>query len=180
SPWAIGAAEGGHKAVHPELGTLDDVRALVAAARERGIEVALDIAFQASPDHPYLRAHPEWFRRPPDGTMQYAENPPKKYQDIYPFDFESDDRPALCEELAITRRLPARAGLRILGVDAHAPQGRLACTRPTLRSVHTATRHVPPRQARLHTVLHLLRVALRQARAHRVRARPRPDGLPRI
>ena len=89
SPWAIGGAEGGHKAVHPELGTLADFRGLVEAARGRGMEVALDIAFQCSPDHPYVKEHPEWFKHRPDGTIQYAENPPKKYQDIYPFDFET-------------------------------------------------------------------------------------------
>jgi starch synthase (maltosyl-transferring) len=90
SPWAIGAAEGGHKAIHPELGTLEDFRRLVVAARGRKIEIALDIAFQCSPDHPYVKEHPEWFRRRPDGSIQYAENPPKKYQDIYPFDFETE------------------------------------------------------------------------------------------
>jgi starch synthase (maltosyl-transferring) len=84
SPWAIGAAEGGHKSILRELGTLEDFRRLVAAARDRGIEVALDIAFQCAPDHPYVAAHPGWFRRRPDGSVQYAENPPKKYQDIYP------------------------------------------------------------------------------------------------
>jgi starch synthase (maltosyl-transferring) len=88
-PWAIGSPEGGHTAVHPELGTLQDFRALIAAAREQGIEIALDIAFQASPDHPWVKDHPEWFRTRPDGTIQYAENPPKKYQDIVPFDFET-------------------------------------------------------------------------------------------
>ena len=88
SPWAIGAAEGGHKAIHPLLGTLEDFRSLVKRAEEYGIELALDIAFQCAPDHPYASEHPEWFRRRPDGTIQYAENPPKKYQDIYPFDFE--------------------------------------------------------------------------------------------
>jgi starch synthase (maltosyl-transferring) len=90
SPWAIGAAEGGHMAIHPELGTLKDFRRLVKKAKEQGIEIALDIAFQCSPDHPYVRDHPEWFRRRPDGSIQYAENPPKKYQDIYPFDFETE------------------------------------------------------------------------------------------
>ena len=90
-PWAIGATEGGHTATHPELGTIADFRALVAAANGRGMEVALDVAFQASPDHPWVRDHPEWFRSRPDGTIQYAENPPKKYQDIYPFHFESTD-----------------------------------------------------------------------------------------
>jgi starch synthase (maltosyl-transferring) len=89
SPWAIGGPEGGHTAVHPDLGTLDDVRALAAAAAENGIELALDLAFQCSPDHPWVSDHPEWFRHRPDGTIQYAENPPKKYQDIYPLDFES-------------------------------------------------------------------------------------------
>ncbi|HEY5896051.1 MAG TPA: maltotransferase domain-containing protein, partial [Burkholderiales bacterium] len=99
SPWAIGAKEGGHKAIHPQLGSLEDFDALVAAARSHGISVALDIAFQCSPDHPYVREHPEWFRQRPDGTVQYAENPPKKYQDIYPFDFESPDWKGLWAEL---------------------------------------------------------------------------------
>ncbi len=88
SPWAIGAAEGGHTAVHPDLGTLADFDALVARAEALGLAVALDIAFQCSPDHPWVREHPEWFRRRLDGSIQYAENPPKRYQDIYPFDFE--------------------------------------------------------------------------------------------
>jgi starch synthase (maltosyl-transferring) len=87
SPWAIGSAEGGHKAIHPDLGTAEDFRRLVRAAREQGLEVALDIALQASPDHPYVAQHPEWFVHRADGSIQYAENPPKKYQDIYPFDF---------------------------------------------------------------------------------------------
>jgi starch synthase (maltosyl-transferring) len=88
SPWAIGAAEGGHTAIHPALGSLDDFAALVTAAGGHGLEVALDLAFQCSPDHPWVTAHPEWFRHRPDGTVQYAENPPKRYQDIVPFDFE--------------------------------------------------------------------------------------------
>ena len=91
SPWAIGSAAGGHTAIHPELGTLDDFDRFVAVARRLGLTVALDIAFQASPDHPWVREHPEWFRHRPDGSIKYAENPPKKYQDIYPFDFESQD-----------------------------------------------------------------------------------------
>jgi starch synthase (maltosyl-transferring) len=98
-PWAIGGPEGGHTAIHPDLGTFDDFDALVAAARKRGIRIALDIAFQASPDHPFVQEHPSWFRQRPDGTVQYAENPPKKYQDIYPFDFESEDWQALWREL---------------------------------------------------------------------------------
>ncbi len=90
SPWAIGSNEGGHKAVHPELGTLEDFRHLVRAAQEKGLALALDIAFQCSPDHPYIREHPEWFRHRPDGSIQYAENPPKKYEDIVPFDFDCE------------------------------------------------------------------------------------------
>ena len=99
SPWAIGSAEGGHKSIHPALGTPEDFRHLVSAAREQGVEVALDIAFQCSPDHPYVTEHPAWFRHRPDGSIQYAENPPKKYQDIYPFDFDTDDWKALWHEL---------------------------------------------------------------------------------
>jgi starch synthase (maltosyl-transferring) len=90
SPWAIGSDEGGHKAIHPELGTLEDFRHLVRAAQEKGLALALDIAFQCSPDHPYIREHPEWFRHRPDGSIQYAENPPKLYEDIVPFDFECE------------------------------------------------------------------------------------------
>jgi starch synthase (maltosyl-transferring) len=99
SPWAIGGPEGGHKAVHPELGTLDDFDDLVLTAKRLGLEIALDIAFQCSPDHPYVREHPQWFRHRPDGTIKYAENPPKKYQDIYPIEFESEDWQALWAEL---------------------------------------------------------------------------------
>ncbi len=117
SPWAIGAPEGGHKAIHPELGTAEDFRRLVRAARERGIEIALDIAFQASPDHPYVKAHPEWFRHRPDGSIQYAENPPKKYQDIYPFDFESESWPALWHELRDVFAHWIAQGVRVFRVD---------------------------------------------------------------
>src|SRR5690606_10512255 len=90
SPWAIGAAEGGHDTVHPDLGTLADFRSFVRAAQRVGIEVALDLALQASPDHPWVTQHPEWFTALPDGTIAYAENPPKKYQDIYPLNFDND------------------------------------------------------------------------------------------
>jgi starch synthase (maltosyl-transferring) len=117
SPWAIGSAEGGHKAVHPDLGTLADFRKLLAAAQSRGIEIALDIAFQCAPDHPYVREHPEWFRRRPDGSVQYAENPPKKYQDIYPFDFETADWRALWEELKSVFDFWIEQGVRIFRVD---------------------------------------------------------------
>ena len=117
SPWAIGAAEGGHKALHPELGNLADFRRLRDRAAALGLELALDIAFQCAPDHPYVEAHPTWFRRRPDGSVQYAENPPKKYQDIYPFDFESDDWPALWEELAGVLDFWIGEGVRIFRVD---------------------------------------------------------------
>ncbi|MDI3340606.1 MAG: alpha-1,4-glucan--maltose-1-phosphate maltosyltransferase [Sphaerobacter sp.] len=117
SPWAIGSSEGGHTAVHPELGTLDDLRRLVRAARELGIDVALDLAFQASPDHPYVREHPEWFRWRPDGTVQYAENPPKKYEDIYPFDFESEQWATLWEELARVVEFWIEQGVHVFRVD---------------------------------------------------------------
>jgi starch synthase (maltosyl-transferring) len=117
SPWAIGAAEGGHKAVHPALGTLDDFDHLVAAARGLGIEIALDIAFQCSPDHPYVREHPGWFRHRPDGTIKYAENPPKKYQDIYPIDFECADWKNLWDELKSIFLHWIRHGVKIFRVD---------------------------------------------------------------
>jgi len=117
SPWAIGAEEGGHKAVLPELGTLRDFRALVAKAREHGIEIALDIAFQVSPDHPYAKQHPEWFLARPDGTIQYAENPPKKYQDIYPFYFETPAWPALWLELKSVFEFWIEQGVTIFRVD---------------------------------------------------------------
>lgn len=99
SPWAIGAAAGGHTAIHPELGTAAEFRRLLDAARGRGLEVALDIAFQTSPDHPYVKDHPAWFGHRPDGSIRYAENPPKKYEDIYPFNFETEDWKRLWEEL---------------------------------------------------------------------------------
>ena len=117
SPWAIGGIEGGHKAIHPELGTIEDFRHLVHSAAQQGVELALDIAFQCSPDHPYVKEHPEWFRRRPDGTIQYAENPPKKYQDIYPFDFETDDWRGLWEELKSVVQFWVDQGVRIFRVD---------------------------------------------------------------
>jgi starch synthase (maltosyl-transferring) len=117
SPWAIGSSEGGHKAIHPELGTMEDFHRLVKKAREMGIEVALDIAFQCSPDHPYVAEHPEWFRSRPDGTIQYAENPPKKYEDIYPFDFESKQWRELWEELKSIFLFWIEQGVRIFRVD---------------------------------------------------------------
>ncbi len=117
SPWAIGGAEGGHKAVHPRLGTLDDFRRLVQSAGEHAIEIALDLAFQCAPDHPYVHAHPEWFRQRPDGSIQFAENPPKKYEDIVPFDFECRAWESLFEELLSVVRFWIEQGVRIFRVD---------------------------------------------------------------
>jgi starch synthase (maltosyl-transferring) len=117
SPWAIGSAEGGHKSILPALGSLADFKRLNARARELGIEIALDIAFQCAPDHPYVKAHPGWFRRRPDGSVQYAENPPKKYQDIYPFDFETGDWRSLWAELKNVLEFWIEQGIRIFRVD---------------------------------------------------------------
>ncbi len=117
SPWAIGADEGGHQAVHPDLGTLDDFNRVVAAARDLGMEIALDMAFQCAPDHPYAREHPEWFRHRPDGSIQYAENPPKKYQDIYPFDFDGEGAETLWKELRSVVMFWVDRGVRIFRVD---------------------------------------------------------------
>ena len=117
SPWAIGAAEGGHKAILPALGTAEDFRRLCAQAASHGLEIALDIAFQCAPDHPYVKAHPDWFRWRPDGSVQYAENPPKKYQDIYPFNFESEDWRGLWAELRSVIEHWIGEGVRIFRVD---------------------------------------------------------------
>jgi len=117
SPWAIGSEEGGHKSVNPLLGTIDDFRHLVAAADRSGIAVAIDLAFQCAPDHPYVKEHPEWFRRRPDGSIQYAENPPKKYEDIVPFDFESSAWESLYAELLDVVLYWIDQGVRIFRVD---------------------------------------------------------------
>jgi starch synthase (maltosyl-transferring) len=117
SPWAIGSREGGHTAIEPGLGTIDDFDHFVATANRLGLEVALDIAFQASPDHPWVREHPEWFKHRPDGSIKYAENPPKKYQDIYPLDFESAEWSSLWQELANVFLYWASHGVKIFRVD---------------------------------------------------------------
>jgi starch synthase (maltosyl-transferring) len=117
SPWAIGTADGGHKSIHPQLGSLEDFRHFLSTAAEHSLEVALDIAFQCSPDHPYAHEHPEWFRKRPDGTIQYAENPPKKYQDIYPLNFETPASPALWDELKSVLQFWIDQGVRIFRVD---------------------------------------------------------------
>jgi starch synthase (maltosyl-transferring) len=117
SPWAIGGLAGGHKAVHPQLGSLKDFQQLVARAREYNLEVALDLAFNCTPDHPYVEEHPAWFRHRPDGSVQYAENPPKKYQDIYPFDFETEEWQDLWEELKSIVLFWIQQGVHIFRVD---------------------------------------------------------------
>jgi starch synthase (maltosyl-transferring) len=117
SPWAIGAAEGGHKDILAQLGSLDDFKSLILKARAFEIEIAMDVAFQCAPDHPYVRSHPEWFKHRPDGSVQYAENPPKKYQDIYPFDFESANWRGLWDELKSVMDFWIAQGVRIFRVD---------------------------------------------------------------
>jgi starch synthase (maltosyl-transferring) len=117
SPWAIGSEVGGHKAVDPELGTLQDFRRLIDKAKEHSIEIALDIAFQCSPDHPYVTEHPTWFHRRPDATIQYAENPPKKYEDTYSLDFETEDWQELWEEMKSIVLFWIEQGVRIFRVD---------------------------------------------------------------
>jgi starch synthase (maltosyl-transferring) len=117
SPWAIGSAEGGHDALNPELGTWEDFDAMVAAGREAGVEVALDFAIQCSPDHPWLKEHPEWFNRRPDGTLKYAENPPKRYQDIYNVNFESEDWQGLWQALLEVVLGWVERGIRVFRVD---------------------------------------------------------------
>ncbi|MFB6286634.1 MAG: maltotransferase domain-containing protein [Candidatus Bipolaricaulia bacterium] len=117
SPWAIGSSEGGHKAVHPDLGTVEDFRRFVDRANDYGLEVALDVAFQCSPDHPWVSEHPEWFCTRPDGTIQHAENPPKKYEDIYPLNFETEDWANLWRELKRVFEFWIEQGIKIFRVD---------------------------------------------------------------
>jgi starch synthase (maltosyl-transferring) len=117
SPWAIGTSEGGHTAIEPGLGTLEDFDWFREQAERQGLEIALDLAYQVSPDHPYAAEHPEWFRRRPDGTLKYVENPPKKYQDIYPFHFENEHWPALWLELRDIVLFWVSHGVRIFRVD---------------------------------------------------------------
>jgi starch synthase (maltosyl-transferring) len=117
SPWAIGAEEGGHDAVHPDLGTIEDFDRLVVRAREAGLEICLDFAIQCSPDHPWLKEHPEWFHRRPDGTLKYAENPPKKYQDIYNVNFDSEDWRGLWEALLGVVLHWVEHGVKVFRVD---------------------------------------------------------------
>jgi starch synthase (maltosyl-transferring) len=117
SPWAIGNRLGGHKSIHPQLGTLKDFKALIKKAEQNGIEIAMDIAYQCAPDHPYVKSHPQWFKWRPDGTVQFAENPPKKYEDILPFDFETEDWENLWKELKSVIDYWIDAGIRIFRID---------------------------------------------------------------
>ncbi|PIQ87054.1 MAG: alpha-1,4-glucan--maltose-1-phosphate maltosyltransferase [Candidatus Omnitrophica bacterium CG11_big_fil_rev_8_21_14_0_20_45_26] len=117
SPWAIGSPEGGHKAIHPDLGTMQDFEDFLAAAQDYGIEIALDFAVQCSPDHPYVKEHPDWFYKLPDGSIRYAENPPKKYQDIYPINLMCADREALWQELKSIVDFWIEKGVKIFRVD---------------------------------------------------------------
>src|SRR5688572_28732145 len=117
SPWAIGSDQGGHKSILPELGTFDSYKKLISEAKKHNIDIALDIAFQCAPDHPYVKDHPDWFKQRPDGTIQYAENPPKKYQDIYPFNFETENWLALWNELKSVITFWIEQGVKIFRVD---------------------------------------------------------------
>src|SRR5581483_8856044 len=117
SPWAIGGSSGGHRDIHPELGTVDDFVGLVSDASARGIDVAIDIAFQASPDHPWVQEHPEWFRHRPDGSIRHAENPPKQYEDIYPLNFETEEWQALWTELLEVVICWIKRGITVFRVD---------------------------------------------------------------
>ena len=164
--------DGGHTAVEPGLGTLDDFDRVPQEAERLGLEVALDLAWQCSPDHPWVREHPEWFRHRPDGTIKYAENPPKKYQDIYPLDFDCEDWRALWHALLDVTRFWIARGVRIFRVDN--PHTKtfgfwewLIDARPARapgrdlprRGVHAAEGDALSREGRLHAVVHLLHVA---------------------
>ena len=187
SPWAIGSKDGGHDAVHPDLGTLKDFDAFVKQARKVGLEVALDFALQAAPDHPWATEHPEWFTTRADGTIAYAENPPKKYQDIYPINFDNDPEGIYAETERLLRHWMSH-GVRIFRVDnphtkpvafwewllgAH-PRDRPRRAVP-LRGVHQAADDAGAGDGRLPPELHLLHLA---HDAHRARDLPR-RGVPR-
>ena len=187
SPWAIGSTEGGHDAVNPELGTLEEFERLVADAEEHGIEIAIDFAVQCSPDHPWLKEHPEWFNRRPDGTLKYAENPPKKYQDIYNVNFDSEDWRALWDALPrrrphlgrarrhrLPRRQPAHEAAALLGVADRRGAPRPSGSDLPRRGVHAARDDDRAREGGLRAELHVLHVeehALGAARVHGPAAR---------
>ncbi len=185
SPWAIGSEEGGHDAINPELGTLEEFEAMVARGREVGCEICLDFAIQCSPDHPWLKEHPEWFNRRPDGTLKYAENPPKKYQDIYNVNWDSRGlegalagaprrRPAVGRPRreGLPRRQPAHEAGAVLGVAD--PGDPLARPGGGLlrRGVHAPGDDADARQGRLRPELHVLHLEEHEVGAARVRDRP--------
>ena len=194
SPWAIGSEEGGHDAIHPELGTLADFDHFVAAARGLGLEIALDFAVQCSPDHPWVKQHPDWFSKRPDGTIKYAENPPKKYQDIYPINFDTEDREGLYQALLDVVLFWVKRGVRILRVDnPHtkpvsfwewliSPRAPRSSRRALLgRGFHAAQAHEEAGQAGIHSVVQLLHLAQLAPGAGGVRHRAVPHrhcGLP--
>jgi starch synthase (maltosyl-transferring) len=165
SPWAIGSSDGGHTAVEPGLGTLEDFDRFVDAARAQQLEVALDIAFQASPDHPYVQEHPEWFRHRPDGTIKYAENPPKKYQDIYPFDFASSDWQALWRELKSVIEFWIARGVTIFRVDnPHTkPFGFWEWALAEIRAAHPDTIFLAEAFTRPKIMRHLAKIGFSQS-----------------
>ena len=190
---SAGTGSGGHEALDPELGTGEEFDTLVATAREHGIDVALDLAVQCSADHPWLTEHPEWFNRRPDGTLKYAENPPKKYQDIYNVNFNCEDWRGLWDALLgdraglgrargadLPRRQPAHQAVRLLGV-AHRGDPPRPPRRPVPgRGVHAPARHAATGQARLQPVLHVLHVEERPLGAARVPLRARPRARARV
>ena len=187
-PWAIGSKDGGHDAIHPDLGTLDDFDAFVARARELGLEVALDLALQCAPDHPWVTSHPELFTTRLDGTIAYAENPPKKYQDIYPINFDNDPV-GICREVLRVVKHWMSHGVRIFRVDNPHTKPvafwewllkEIRRTDPDVLFLSEAfTRPADDaraRRGRLPPELHLLHLAQRQVGA---RGLP-PRGLPRV
>ena len=186
-PYAIGNELGGHTAIEPELGTLEDFRRFERACRGRGMELALDLALQTSPDHPWVAEHPEWFRKRPDGSIKFAENPPKKYEDIYPLDFNTSDREGLWREILAVVRFWMDQGVRIFRVDnphtkpvlfweladrrdpPHGPGRDLSG-----RGLHPTQDDEGAGQGRLHPELHLLHLAQLQAGADRLLHRADP------
>ena len=184
SPWAIGSEQGGHMAVHPDLGTVEDVEALTAAAAELDMDIALDFAIQCSADHPWLTEHPEWFNRRPDGTLKYAENPPKRYQDIYNVNWDCEDWRGLWEALLEVVRFWVDRGVRVFRVDnPHTkPVGVLGVDDPgghrdrpgrrlPGRGVHPPRAPGRPGQGGLLAVLHVLHLAERALGARAVHRR---------
>ena len=183
SPYAIGSPDGGHDAIHPDLGTFEDFDAFVARTQELGMEVAMDIALQCSPDHPYVQTNPEWFTTRADGTIAYAENPPKKYQDIYPLNFDNDPAGVVCRDAAddpglarprgadLPGRQPAHQAGRVLAVAHRRRRPRPPRHDLAGRGVHQAGDDAHAGQGRLPAVVHLLRVAQREVGARGVRRR---------